>query len=91
MKTDTPRTDAAWKAAFRSTSIDAENIRDFAQILERELNTLRWIPITERLPTIEDGDQFEDVEWSCGKEIWHGSFKNSDWHSPTHWRRITLP
>ena len=91
MTSDTPRTDAAWKAAFRSTSIEAESIRDFAQILERELNALRWIPITERLPTIEDGDQFEDVEWSDGKDIWQGNYKNSRKHNTTHWRRITLP
>ena len=43
---ETPRTDAAWKAAFRGTYIDAESIRDFAQILEHELNALRWRRIT---------------------------------------------
>lgn len=56
-----------------------------------ELYSLRWIPITERLPTIEDGNGFEDVEWSDGHEIWQGNYKNSRRHSPTHWRRITLP
>lgn len=61
------------------------------EAMRNKLNTLRWIPLTERLPTIEDGNGFEDVEWSDGHEIWQGNYKNSRRHSPTHWRRITLP
>lgn len=36
----TPETDAAWKAAFRATSIDAESIRDFARRLELQRDEL---------------------------------------------------
>lgn len=87
MISDTPRTDNHMELREEFEGCDP----DFTRTLERELNTLRWIHITERLPTIEDGDQFEDVEWSCGKETWQGNYKNSHKHSPTHWRRITLP
>lgn len=94
MTSDTPRTDAFadnfdWES---ESDYDAYvGMRKLAHQLERELNALRWIPITERLPTIDDGNGFEDVEWSDGHEIWQGNYKNSRKHSPTHWRRITLP
>lgn len=86
----TPETDAliAARSGFGPTDFEW---RTHARRLERELNTLRWIPISERLPTIEDGNEFEDVEWSDGRDIWQGNYKNSRRHNPTHWRRITLP
>lgn len=57
------------------------------------LHLLDWTPVTERLSTIEDASEFEDVEWSDGKTIWQNSFylPNSNQHKATHWRRITLP
>lgn len=72
----------------------------FTSNLERErdeardrLRLLDWTPITEHLPTIEDANEHEDVEWSDGKDIWQNSFylRNSNQHKATHWRRITLP
>lgn len=87
MTSDTPRTDNHMEMREEFEGCDPA----FARTLERELNALRWIPITERMPTIEDGNGFEDVEWSDGHEIWQGNYKNSRKHNPTHWRRITLP
>jgi hypothetical protein len=57
------------------------------------LHHLTWTPISERKPTIEDANEFEDVEWSDGKDIWQSSYylPNSNQHYATHWRRITLP
>lgn len=92
MNTDTPRTEAFMESLqgySDSWETFAQKVEDFCLTLERELNALRWIPITERLPTIEDGDQFEDVEWSDGKSIREGNYKHSK--GETHWRRITLP
>ena len=50
----------------------------------------RWTPITELLPTEADSNQFCDVEWSDGKEIWEGLFSRPT-KDATHWRRIVLP
>lgn len=38
---ETPRTDAAWKSAFRHDHISAEAVRDFAKTLELENARLR--------------------------------------------------
>ena len=70
------------------------NGKELADLVKQgfeELYSLRWIPITERLPTIEDGNEFEDVEWSDGKDIWQGNYQCAHARSATHWRRITLP
>ena len=99
MTSDTPRTDAQeWDYYEDCTPADNMIVfASFARTIERELNALRWIPITERLPTIEDGDQFEDVEWSDGAGIWEGNYTKSYISSAghrknaTHWRSITLP
>lgn len=53
------------------------------------LAQLEWVPVTERLPERDDANEFEDVEWSDGKDIWQGNYRNED--NATHWRRITLP
>ena len=53
------------------------------------LAQLEWVPITERLPELDDADEFEDVEWSDGRDIWQGNYKDDD--TATHWRSITLP
>lgn len=57
------------------------------------LRLLNWTPISEHLPTVEDANEFEDVEWSDGKDIWQSSYylPNNKPHKATHWRRITLP
>lgn len=57
------------------------------------LRRLDWTPVTERLPTQEDADQFGDVEWSEGECIWQGHYKFDDKAAKkaTHWRPITLP
>ena len=91
MTSDTPRTDAAiLTEPYQIKELPFEVVKASKMAeLERELNALRWIPITERLPTIEDADEFEDVEWSDGKDIWQGNYRNED--NATHWRRITLP
>lgn len=73
---------------------------EFARRLERErdedrdrLRLLDWMPVTERLPTVEEASEYEDVEWSDGQTIWQNSYylPNSNQHKATHWRRITLP
>jgi len=90
MKTDTPRTDAVEFQAHPGLMPPYNTVPStFARTLERELNASRWIPITERLPTIEDANYFQDVEWSDGKDIWQGNYKDDD--TATHWRSITLP
>lgn len=78
-------------ADIRLPSNEIPAVTEAAEIeaMRNELNTLRWTPITERLPTIEDGNEFEDVEWSDGKSIREGNYKHSK--GETHWRRITLP
>ena len=53
------------------------------------LAQLEWVLVTERLPELDDANEFEDVEWSDGKDIWQGNYRNED--NATHWRRITLP
>jgi hypothetical protein len=60
-------------------------IQMFHRLLE-----LSWIPITERLPTREEANDFADVEWSDGKQVWEGTF-NELHDTATHWKRIVLP
>lgn len=60
--------------------------------LQARLAQLEWVPVTERLPELDDADQFEDVEWSDGKDIWQGNYLQiPSLHNATHWRRIVLP
>lgn len=59
--------------------------------LQARLRKLDWTPVTERLPTLEDANEFEDVEWSDGKDIWQGNYQCAHARSATHWRAITLP
>jgi hypothetical protein len=51
---------------------------------------LSWVPIDERLPTSEDANQYGDVDWSEGDDIWEGAFDRGYDHA-THWRKIVLP
>ena len=50
---------------------------------------LSWIPVTERLPTGEDANEYGDVDWSNGKEIWEAHYTEP--REATHWKRIVLP
>ena len=49
----------------------------------------RWVPVTERMPTGEDANEYGDVDWSDGKEIWEAH--HTEPREATHWRRIVLP
>jgi len=60
-----------------------------ALLLEMLLE-LSWVPIDERLPTREDANQYGDVDWSEGDDIWEGAFDRGYDHA-THWRKIVLP
>ena len=68
-------------------------------LLADRINDLtRWIPVSERMPTEEDGDERGNVLWwsligEGGAVIW-------EWDTPpeyhgkivrTHWQRITPP
>jgi hypothetical protein len=54
-----------------------------------ELQSLRWVHITERMPTLADSSEFGDVEWSDGKSVWE--CRHDDPERATHWRKYTLP
>lgn len=83
---------------------DDENEEDFDRIIQcvnamagvpdpaaavARLAQLEWVPVTERLPKRDDANELEDVEWSDGKDIWQGNYRNEN--NATHWRAITLP
>lgn len=56
------------------------------------LAQLEWVPVKERRPEFDDANDFQDVEWSDGKDIWQGNYLQiPSLHNATHWRRITLP
>lgn len=57
------------------------------------LRLMQWIPLAVALPSKEDGDGCEDVEWCVGNDIWTGNYKDSSVgkRTATHWRRIVLP
>lgn len=57
------------------------------------LRLMQWIPLTVALPSEEDGDDCEDVDWCVGNDIWIGNYKDSSLgnRKATHWRRIVLP
>jgi len=55
----------------------------------RRLVELSWVPVTERLPTEEESNEYGDVDWSDGKDIWEAHY--SEPREATHWRRIVLP
>lgn len=59
----------------------------------KELSQLRWTPITDRMPTVDDANEYHDVEWSDGAERWDNQFYTSNMgnRKATHWRRIVLP
>lgn len=56
-------------------------------------SSLRWTPITDRMPTVDDANEYHDVEWSDGAERWDNQFytPNMGNRKATHWRRIVLP
>lgn len=59
-------------------------------LLLQMLLELSWVSIDERLPTREDANQYGDVDWSEGDDIWEGAFDRGYDHA-THWRKIVLP
>jgi hypothetical protein len=58
----------------------------------------RWIPVSERMPTIEDADERGNVLWwsligEGGAVIWE-YYRAHEYHGKivrTHWRRIQAP
>lgn len=60
-----------------------------AQSALDELQSLRWVSVTERMPTLADASEFGDVEWSDGDTIWE--CRHDDPERATHWRKYTLP
>jgi hypothetical protein len=78
----------------KSMTLDGVEYSDIATPVEamlfQRLLELSWIPIIERLPTREDANDFADVEWSDGKQVWEGTF-NELHDTATHWKRIVLP
>jgi hypothetical protein len=85
----TPETDAHLEATKTSPGPNLWASADFARKLERERNELSWIPVTERQPTLEDANEYGDVDWSDGKEVWETHYTEP--REATHWRRIVLP
>ena len=67
-----------------------QNISDTVLRFIKERDELSWVPVTERIPTEEDANQYGDVDWSDGKEIWEGLYSRNN-KGATHWRRIVLP
>lgn len=55
----------------------------------------RWIPVSERLPTKEDADEYECVlRWSDVEPLsakWHTIVKLAGQTGYTHWRSIDAP
>jgi hypothetical protein len=89
----TPRTEAAI-VPYSSLNAFSEVVpAAFARQFEDELAKLArldWRPVAAGLPTVEDANEFGDVEWSDGHDIWQAGWARSP-HQPTHWRPIHLP
>lgn len=58
-----------------------------------KLRLMQWIPLTHRMPTVDDANEYHDVEWSDGADRWDNQFytPNMGNRKATHWRRIVLP
>ncbi len=81
-------------AAVRKHSgmVVGHNISDTVLRFIKERDELSWISVTERRPTEEDANEYGDVDWSDGKDIWESSFEDANEDkAATHWRRIVLP
>jgi len=90
---NTPRTDAALVPVAGLTAFSEVVPAAFARQLEAELARLArldWRRVAAGLPSEEDADEFGDVEWSDGHDIWQAGWARSP-HQPTHWRPIHLP
>ena len=61
----------------------------FVSVMFRHLLELSWVPVTERMPTEEDANEYGDVDWSDGKDVWEAHYTEP--REATHWRRIVLP
>jgi hypothetical protein len=77
----------------RSIMLDKVEYSDIATPVEallfHRLLELSWVPVTERMPTREDANDFADVEWSDGTDVWEAHYAEP--REATHWRRIVLP
>lgn len=71
-------------------AVVGHNVSDTVLRFIKERDELSWIPITERLPTLEDANEYGDVDWSDGKEVWEATYAQAG-QKATHWRRIVLP
>ena len=81
-------------AAVRKHSgmVVGHNISDAVLRFIKERDELSWISVTERRPAEEDANEYGDVDWSDGKDIWESSFEDANEDkAATHWRRIVLP
>ncbi len=67
-----------------------EIFTEFAALKEAQ----RWIPTSERFPTIADADVFQDVEVMSANgrmNVWYYNYVNADNPEITHWRRTSMP
>lgn len=67
---------------------------ELEEVADRIHELTRWIPVSERLPTKEDADDFGFVEWYIGppnneRISWAPFYPHS--RGATHWRRIETP
>lgn len=69
------------------------NLKQQLEQAVKELSKFQWNPISARLPTVDDANDYHDVEWSDGENIWQNQFTNPNIKNrkATHWRRIVLP
>jgi hypothetical protein len=73
-------------------AVVGHNVSDTMLRFIKERDELSWISVTERRPTEEDANEYGDVDWSDGKDIWKSSFEDANEDkAATHWRRIVLP
>ena len=70
-------------------AVNTDSFEFFALGMFRRLLELSWIPITERMPTKADANEYGDVDWSDGKDLWEAHYTEP--REATHWRRIVLP
>jgi hypothetical protein len=81
---------------------DYMSFNDTRKIADRIHKLTRWIPISERMPTRDDGDRYGRVlVFERGKYTPHGTYTRfvgwdslddvDYFYTVTHWKRITPP
>jgi hypothetical protein len=78
---------------FDHPNLDTVGIEESA---ERIHDLTRWIPVEERMPTEEDGDEHGYVQWWSEDEVaipvaHYWDFTGVPKYMFTHWRRIDKP